>query len=165
MWPFSTPPELPQEIRDYYAEQDAGARARAAASDERAAKVQRALASQGFSHEFEKHKREHTLRKVVAINCAEVQMAVAQCHRGWLLLETGSCADEMRRSAACLDLQTRALKHLHYNECHEERQCRRIRLLVDRLFVTHCGQLGEKVSAESESRFDAAVDAAFDRVW
>lgn len=175
-WPFGSKDkdtadleqELPSGLRLFFKEVNPEAITASSGEGElKDALVERILAKQPqeFDHKFAGYKREELLKKVAAINCAEVQQAVVECYQGWLFLSSNHCTDEIRRTTKCLDLQTRALRQLRYEDCYNKTQCQQMRMTVDILFTKNFGQFGEKYSEEAEKVFTSEVDGMFETLW
>lgn len=173
MWPFSTKLneadqlalELPDNIKDFYDRADpTKAVDLKKAKDEKVASVV-AKNSSGYSHELAKHKREFRDTNAAAINCAELQQAVLDCHKQWLMFSVGNCSEPIKKASECQEIQIHAFNKLRYNDCYSEKHCSQMRFLVDRLFTTTFGQLGEDISEENQAKFDKSVDSVFDKVW
>lgn len=169
MWPFSSSNDeldlLPADIREFYDKADPTRQV-----DEKKRKDDRVNAllaknAHSFSHELEKHKREFRAKKAAAINCAELQEAVLECHKGWLMLSLENCAAPMKRASLCQDTQLHAFSKLRYDQCYSIKHCAQIRYIVDRLFTKNFGQLGENQTDESKQNFERDLDKAFDQAW
>lgn len=118
-----------------------------------------------YSHEFAKYKRDELLKKVAAINCAEIQEAVVKCYQGWLFTSSNHCTDEIRKTTKCMDLQNKALRQLRYEDCYNKPQCQQMRVVVDYLFTRNFGKLGENVNEETEKNFEREVEGVFAKLW
>ncbi|CAK9439252.1 uncharacterized protein LODBEIA_P34650 [Lodderomyces beijingensis] len=120
-------------------------------------------------YEFENYKGANQLDKTVAVNCAELEYNLYQCHQqhssffGRLNL---SCGDQKDRLQNCNSLQADGLKVMHYQDCYDIPQCFAIKTFVDAAFVKNFGSLGEK--SEDLDRIDQFykdLNAAFNQVW
>lgn len=118
-----------------------------------------------YSHKLASYKRNYLLDKVTGINCAEVQQVVVDCYKGWLYISTDRCAEEMKRTSNCLDIQNKALRQLRYEDCYNEAQCQQIRTVVDILFTKNFGKLGDHVNEGTERKFEQDVERMFDKLW
>lgn len=122
--------------------------------------------NQQYSYEFDKYKRTDVPRRVTSINCAEIQQHVIECFKGWsAITDTNHCSKEIQTSRSCVEIQTRALKTMHYDDCYDKKQCDQIRYLVDQLFVKTFGQYGENISDENETKYTKDLERVFYKVW
>lgn len=175
MWPFGSSAgteseeltkDLPDNLKGFFAEENAKHQSKFEESpkDDLVAKIV-SRQSQEHSHDFARYKRDELLKKVTSINCAELQQAVIDCYKGWLFTSSNHCSDEIQRSTKCIDTQNRAFRQLRYEDCYNEKQCKLIRYIVDKLFVKNFGQFGEDMSEENHHKFDEEVESVFTRVW
>lgn len=173
MWPFGSEEnsdklkdELPEGLQSFF-ESSAPSGKKAEVDNPKEAQVLKVLASRKelYNHEFERYKREESLRKVASINCAELQKAVLECYLGWLFLTGSQCTEEISRTTKCMDVQLRALKQLRYDDCYDKKHCSQIRAAVDLFFTTNFGQFGENMNEKTVAEFDRDVDNAFSVFW
>lgn len=175
-WPFGSKDkdtkdlekELPSDLQQFF--EKVNPESNLPSNGENSSKdalVERILAreSKEYSHEFANYKREELLKKVTAINCAEIQQAVVDCYQGWLFLSSNHCTDEIRKTTKCLDIQNKALRRLRYDDCYKKAQCQQMRMVVDLLFTKNFGQFGENVTDESEKKFEREVDGMIEKLW
>lgn len=173
MWPFGgarepdVADELPETLQTFYKEAAPAGRVADVDRSPKDAVVQQMLAAQakGYNHALAAYKREHSVRHVALVNCAELQHAVLECYKGWLVASGTHCSDEAARATRCLEMQQRALRSLRYDDCYHPAQCVQMRALVDRFFTTNFGQFGERITDDTVQAFDKDVDAAFALVW
>lgn len=121
--------------------------------------------NQPYDYKFDEFKRNEDIKKVTYINCAELQKNVMTCLKNWSATDLTFCDKEMKLNAACTDIQTKALKRLHYEDCVNLTQCKQIRFLVDDLFVKNFGQLGENYNEDSLQKYLSDVDDSFTKIW
>lgn len=175
MWPFGSgdkdardlAKELPQNLQEFFDHADPATKRAASRDTLKDDKVAQVLARQPqtYSHQFDAYKRDELLKKAVAVNCAEIQQAVVACYQGWLMTSANHCTDEIRRATRCTEVQQRALQQLRYADCYNERQCKYMRTMVDRLFTDNFGQYGEHHDEAAEKAFAEGVDAVFEKAW
>jgi hypothetical protein len=127
--------------------------------------VARSLKDNPYNFEFDDYKRNENVKKATYINCAQLQKNVLTCLKNWKATDLLFCDHEMKISAACTDVQTRALQKLHYDECVSIKQCQQIRFLVDDLFIKNFGENGDEFSKERCEGYFADVEESFDKVW
>lgn len=181
MWPFTfdkgkntddITKELPQNLKEFFIENNPDKNNENGSVFEKSPQQQRVdnvllknNINDKYSYEFQKIKATETVRKVTTINCAEIQQQVLDCFRGWSFTSTNPCSDEIKLSTSCIDIQSKGLKKLHYEECYNEIQCNQIRRVIDQLFIKNFGQFGENINDENQLKFDNEIDNIFDKVW
>lgn len=183
MWPFSSnkgketaevTEELAPSLREFFAENNPDQKHAAFLSGSpfqqrvndvlnREEKLQE---NREYSYDFDRYKRSEVPRKVTAINCAEIQQLVIECFKGWsAITDTNHCSKEIQTSRRCVEIQTKALKTMHYDDCYDKKQCDQIRFLVDQMFVKSFGQYGEHISDENEAQYTRELERVFYKVW
>lgn len=177
MWPFSNDKdsaqvskELPQDLGAFFEqanpETSQQSKFELSPHQKKVNSVLRQRENQPYSHEFDQYKRRETLKSATQVNCAEIQQQVVECLRGWNLTLSNRCETEIKTHTKCVETQTRALKLLFYEDCVDIDQCKKIRYVVDKLFVDNYGQYGEQIDDEdTRMRFDSGVESAFAKIW
>lgn len=115
-----------------------------------------------YDFEFERYKLSQTLKQAASVNCSELQQKVTECFRKGAM---NLCGEEIKRAKQCVEVQTNALKTLHFQDCLSVNQCDKIRYIVDKSFVDSYGQFGETDTPEATAQFSNDVLKAFHKIW
>ena len=178
MWPFSSgkgkdtaelEQEIPGQLQEFFKSENPEKKyeAHLELSNENAL-VQKTVEkhkNDPYSYEFERYKLEEDTKKVAFVNCAELQAAVIKCLNDWNGTDLSFCEKQIQRNSSCIELQTKALKRLHYESCVSKKQCQQIRYLVDEAFVRNFGQFGQHINDKTREQFVGDVDKSFGEVW
>lgn len=177
MWPFSSDKdssqvskELPEDIGAFFEQQNPESahisKLEASPEQKKVNSVLRQHENQPYSYEFDQYKKRETLKIATQVNCAEIQQQVVECLRGWNLTGTNRCEEEIKTHTKCVEIQSRALKLLFYDDCVNKEQCAKIRYAVDKLFVDNLGRYGEHIDEDANNTsFQSGIDAAFAKIW
>ncbi|KAK6204670.1 uncharacterized protein RJT21DRAFT_111234 [Scheffersomyces amazonensis] len=113
-----------------------------------------------------KYKLTEKPKKVCSINCSEINQQVMTCFKNfnYASFET-PCTKEIKATTTCIELQKKALKKLHYDQCISIKQCDQIRYVIDKLFTENFGQYGDNVNEETSHKFNNDLDKVFWKVW
>ncbi|CUM64271.1 uncharacterized protein PRCAT00001868001 [Priceomyces carsonii] len=179
MWPFTNSnvkettkitDELPDNLKDFFKKTDLDAKTESIFEPNEKDKIVDAILQEHnksgkYSHDLDMYKRTDSPRKVLSINCAEIQKHVIDCLRGWTLTKTTYCQEEMNNNRDCVDIQRNALKNLYYDSCIDVTQCNKIRYIIDKLFIENFGQYGDNINEASRIKFDRDINNAFYKIW
>lgn len=121
--------------------------------------------NEGYNFEFDQYKKNENIAKASAVNCAELQQNVLLCLKNWKATDYTFCAKEIKSHSSCLEVQTEALKRLQYDSCVDLKHCKKIRFIVDELFVNNFGSTGENFNEESYTAFMGQVEGSFEKLW
>ncbi|ODV67508.1 hypothetical protein HYPBUDRAFT_147838 [Hyphopichia burtonii NRRL Y-1933] len=180
MWPFTSDKgkdtseitkELPEHLQGFFEEKNPDRKLEGAHEvsphQNRVNQVlyQHEKTNPDYSYQFDNYKRAESAKKVVGINCAELQQKVHECLRGWSFTEANHCNEEIKLSMECMKIQKEGLKKLYYDDCYNEKQCQQIRRVIDQLFVKNFGQFGDQVNEENQSKFNNDINGVFYKIW
>lgn len=176
-WPFNTKNEteevtkkLPDGLKEFFQEQTPDHKAQSifeiSPQQEKVNKTLQKYADRQYSYEFDRYKQTEKPLKVATINCAEIQEQVLNCFRGYSFTTGTQCKEEIGKVSQCMELQAKALKKLHYEDCVEVEQCDKIRYIVDKLFTDNFGQFGDLLQDDqNQSKFNNDLDKVFYKIW
>lgn len=118
-----------------------------------------------YNYEFDLYKKKNTIRNVSIINCAELQLKVIECFKSLSFTSIDNCSKPIKTNKSCMDIQSRALERLFYNDCYSIEHCDKIRYIIDHLFTKNFGQFGEEINDDTLNKFNKDLDANFYKVW